>query len=79
MGGMSDEDALRQELEDLDDEIAELRRTVADARQRIGQEWDAPADEVDVATALSRVEEQEAFLRVLEDRRERLRARLGVS
>jgi small-conductance mechanosensitive channel len=76
---MSDEDALRQELRDLDEQIAELRRSVEDIRRRIGQEWDAPADEVDVATALTGAEEQEAFLRALEERRERLRERLGVS
>jgi hypothetical protein len=73
---MSD-DELRAELQDLDEQIAELRRTVTDARRRIGQEWDAPADEVDVASALTAVEEQEAFLRALEERRERLLEKLA--
>jgi F0F1-type ATP synthase membrane subunit b/b' len=71
---MSD-DELDAELRDLDEQIAELRRTAAEIRARVGRQWDAPGDEVDVVAAITAAEEQEAFLRALEDRRERLLAK----
>jgi hypothetical protein len=72
------DDELRNQLRDLEEQMAELRRSAAEIRQRVGQGWDAPQDQADVATALTEAEEQEAFLRVLEDRRQRLLERLGT-
>jgi hypothetical protein len=69
--------ALSAELQGLEEELAELRREAKEARRRIGEEADAPGDEADVAAALTAVEEQEAILRILEDRVEVLRQRLG--
>jgi prefoldin subunit 5 len=71
-------DALRAEIEDLDRQIAELKQQAAEARRRIGQQWDAPTDQAEIATGLQLAEEAEAFIRALEDRRERLAERLGA-
>jgi hypothetical protein len=55
----------------------QLRREAKEARRRIAEEADAPADAADVAAVLTAVEEQEAIIRILEDRVEALRQRLG--
>jgi hypothetical protein len=68
--------SLRDELKDLEEQIAELRRSAQEIRTRIGAGWDAPTDEVEIASALTQAEEQEAFIRALEERRDRLLERL---
>jgi biopolymer transport protein ExbB/TolQ len=68
--------SLRDELKDLEEQIAELRRSAQEIRTRIGGGWDAPTDEVEIASALTHAEEQEAFIRALEERRDRLLERL---
>ncbi|WP_433362495.1 hypothetical protein ACQPZX_30420 [Actinoplanes sp. CA-142083] len=79
---MTDEttaDQLRQELKDVDAELAELRRVVGDAQARRGQDTDTSEGYVEpeeIATALTGISETEAVIDVLEQRRERIEARL---
>jgi hypothetical protein len=69
--------ALREELRVVDEELARLRETAADLRRRIGERWDDPTDAAERATLITEAEEQEAFIEVLERRREDLLRRLG--
>jgi hypothetical protein len=69
--------ALREELQVLEDELAQLRQTTADLRRRIGERWDDPTDSAERATLITTAEEQEALIQVLEARREDLLRRLG--
>jgi len=68
---------MRDELRLVEEELAELRQTATDLRRRIGDRSDAPTDAADMAAAITAAEEQEAFLRALEARREALLRRLG--
>ena len=68
---------MRDELRLVEEELAELRQTATDLRRRIGDRSDAPTDAADMAAAITAAEEQEAFLRALEARREVLLRRLG--
>ncbi|MCW2508645.1 MAG: hypothetical protein JWP68_1793 [Modestobacter sp.] len=70
-------DALREELRALEEELAQLRATAADLRRRIGERADHPTDPEERSLLLTTAEEQEAFLEVLEQRREDLIRRLG--
>jgi F0F1-type ATP synthase membrane subunit b/b' len=69
--------ALRQELRDVEQELAQLRESAADLRRRIGERWDEPTDSAERATLITTAEEQETFIEVLENRREDLIRRLG--
>jgi F0F1-type ATP synthase membrane subunit b/b' len=69
--------ALREELRLVEEELAELRRTAAEIRRRIGDRADAPTDPAEVGATIELAEEQEALTAVLEDRREKLLERLG--
>jgi hypothetical protein len=69
--------ALREELQRVADELAQLRETVADLRRRIGERWDDPTDSAERSLMITTAEEQEAFIEVLENRREELLRRLG--
>jgi ubiquinone biosynthesis protein UbiJ len=73
VGVDDDREALRRVEEDL----ARLRRDVAEARQQIGERWDAPTDAAELAMVLTNVEQQEALIEDLEARRETLLRRLG--
>ncbi|MFI5890120.1 hypothetical protein ACIA5D_08365 [Actinoplanes sp. NPDC051513] len=79
---MTDEttaEQLRQELKDVDAELAELRRLVGDAQARRGQDSDTSEGFVEpeeIATELTGISETEAVIDVLEQRRERIEARL---
>jgi hypothetical protein len=73
----ADKAALREELRLVEEELAELRRTAAELRRRIGENADAPVDSADISAAITAAEEQEAFIAVLEARRDELRQRLG--
>jgi hypothetical protein len=81
-GRMTDEttpDQLRQALKDLDSELAELRRVTGDVQSRRGEDSDTSEgfqDPEDVATELTGLNETEAVIDVLEQRRERLEAQL---
>jgi hypothetical protein len=70
-------DALREELRLVEEELAELRPQVAEARRRIGDRSDSPTDSAELAAELTAVEEQEAVVRLLERRAEGFRERLG--
>ncbi|MBU2662719.1 hypothetical protein KOI35_04290 [Actinoplanes bogorensis] len=79
---MSDEktaDQLRQELKDLDQELAELRRVGGDAAARRGQDSDTSEGYIEpeeIATELTGIAENEAIIDTLEQRRERLEEQL---
>ena len=68
--------ALRDELQVLEDELAQLRQATADLRRRIGERWDDPTDSAERAALITTAEEQEALIQVLEARREGLLRRL---
>jgi predicted nucleic acid-binding Zn-ribbon protein len=72
------ESALRDELKDLEEQITELRRQAQEVRHRVGQQWDAPTDQAEIASELQVAEEAEAFMRALEQRRDGLLAKLGI-
>jgi bacterioferritin (cytochrome b1) len=69
--------ALRDELQRVEEELAQLREAAAELRRRIGERADDPTDPVERATVITAAEEQEAFIAVLESRREDLLRRLG--
>jgi hypothetical protein len=79
---MTDEmtaDQLRQELEGIDQELAELRRVTGDAQSRRGEDGDASEgyqESADIATELTGINETEAVIDILEQRRETVAARL---
>jgi hypothetical protein len=79
---MTDEttpDQLRQELKDLDNELAELRRVTGDVQSRRGEDSGTSEgfqEPEDIATELTGLNETEAVIDVLEQRRERLEAKL---
>jgi outer membrane protein TolC len=68
---------LREELRLVEEELAQLRETAADLRRRVGERADAPTDAAETTTLITQAEEQEAFVDVLERRREDLLRRLG--
>lgn len=68
---------LRQELRDLDAQIAELRRDTNQVRAGIGPNGDGVQNAEDIAAELTTVEEDEGVIEILEQRREAIRARLG--
>jgi hypothetical protein len=70
--------ALQDEIRAVDEELAELRRTVTGLRADIGDN-SGPNDPEDVGAAITSAEEQEALIGVLEARRERLQAKLDQS
>jgi chromosome segregation ATPase len=69
--------ALREELQAVEQELAQLRESAAGLRRRIGERWDEPTDPAERATLITQAEEQEAFIEELENRREDLLRRLG--
>jgi hypothetical protein len=74
---MSDNDDTRRRLQELESEIAQLRGDAGlDADPGSPAE---PRDQADIAAANNNLEETEALLRVLEQRRETLLEQLGGS
>jgi len=72
-------DQLRQELKDIDEELAELRRVTGDAQSRRGEDGDLSGgfqEPEDIATELTGINETEAVIDVLEQRRERVEEQL---
>jgi chaperonin cofactor prefoldin len=70
---------LRQELKDIDAEIAELRRVTGDAQARRGEDTDGSEgfqEPEDIATELTGINETEAVIDTLEQRRERVESQL---
>jgi hypothetical protein len=64
------DDELRERLRALDDELAELRH-------ELGPNSDEPRDFGDAGLAVRDMDEQQALIRALEARRERLLKQLG--
>jgi hypothetical protein len=62
----------REELRQVDEELAELRRTAVELRAQIGDRSDGPTDPAETALVITAAEEQEALIAVLESRREAL-------
>jgi hypothetical protein len=71
------DDAVREELRLVEEELAELRRTAEEARRRIGDRSDWPTDPAEIGMQITAVEEQRAVINALEARRDALRVRLG--
>jgi hypothetical protein len=70
---MTDEatpEQLSQELSDIDDELADLRKVVDDIRSRLSREASGVEDSEGVATELTGLEETQAIIGILEGRRE---------
>jgi hypothetical protein len=79
---MTDEttpDQLRQELKDIDAELADLRRLTGDVQSRRGEDGDRSEgfqEPEDIATELTGLAETEAVIDTLESRREAVETRL---
>ena len=71
----NDADA-RAEVRDIDEELASLRAQVHDLRALAGAKNSGTVDMEENASEITSVEEQEALIEVLEDRRGRLLRRL---
>jgi prefoldin subunit 5 len=74
-------DQLRQQLKDIDEQLAELRRVAGDVQSRRGEDSDTSEglqEPEDVATELTGLNETEAVIDVLEQRRERIEAKLNA-
>jgi bacterioferritin (cytochrome b1) len=70
-------DALREELQVVEEDLAQVRESAAELRRRIGSRDDDPTDPEERSMLIATAEEQEAFIEVLEQRREDLLRRLG--
>ena len=72
---------LRQELKDVEAELAELRRVGRDAQARRGQDSDTSEGYIEpeeIATELTGIAENEAIIDTLEQRRDRVQAKLDA-
>jgi hypothetical protein len=78
MAAQQPEADTRSELERVEREIAQLREQVGELRERLAEHWDDPSDGPDRTALITMAEEQEAFLAVLEARRDELRRRLST-
>ena len=79
---MSDDttpEQLRQELKDIDVQIAELRRESGGVVSSVGSNGDGVENSEDIAAGLTGVEENDAVIEILEQRREAIQRRLGES
>ena len=77
---MSDDttpEQLRQELKDIDAQIAELRRVSGGVVSSVGSDGDGVENAEDIAADLTGVEENDAVIEILEQRREAIQRRLG--
>jgi hypothetical protein len=69
-GDNSTPEPLRQELRDLDAQIAQLKGQSADVKGQVGAYSEGVQDSEEIAAGLTNVEEQEAVIGILERRRE---------
>jgi hypothetical protein len=72
-------DQLRQELKDIDAELADLRRVTGDAQSRRGEDGDQSEgfqEPEDIAQELTGLAETEAVIDIILQRRERVEAQL---
>jgi hypothetical protein len=72
---MSEQSTL-DELHEVEDDLASLRRSAAELRSSIGE--GEPGDAADRSAALTAAEEQEDFIEQLEAREAELRRRLAA-
>jgi hypothetical protein len=68
-----DRSALRQELREVEADVAELRDTAEKLRAQIGDRSYEPTDASERAALITAAEEQEALVETLETRRDKLR------
>jgi chromosome segregation ATPase len=73
MDGEDRKSALRQELEDVEADVAQLRDTAERLRTQIGDRSSEPTDASERAALITAAEEQEALVETLEVRRDKLR------
>ncbi|GAB2832393.1 hypothetical protein GCM10027176_40820 [Actinoallomurus bryophytorum] len=73
MDGEDDRSALRQELREVEADVAELRDTAVSLRAQIGDRSSEPTDASERAALITAAEEQEALVETLEARRDKLR------
>lgn len=78
MAGNREQEQSRQELRDIDAQIAELRASTDDLRAQVGGQGDGAQDSEDTAAALTNIEENEGVLNALEQRRETVLRQLGT-
>jgi F0F1-type ATP synthase membrane subunit b/b' len=71
------EEEIREELRLVEEDLAEVRKTAASLRQRIGERADEPTDAAERSALIESADEQEALVFQLEARREQLRAELS--
>jgi hypothetical protein len=69
---------LRAELRLVEEELAGVRRAVAQLRAQIGGRSDGAVDPEDTASAITAAEEQEALAEILQARRDRITAKLNA-
>jgi hypothetical protein len=72
---------LRQELKDVEEELAELRRVGRDAEARRGRDSDTSEGYIepeDIATELTGIAENEAIIDTLEQRRDLIQEKLDA-
>jgi hypothetical protein len=74
MGGVTDESA---DLAQVEQELTELRKTVAQLRRGAADDADGPGDSEDRTASITEADEQEALIAALERRRDALRQRLS--
>jgi hypothetical protein len=68
---------LREKLQEVEADLAEVRHTAMEMRRQIGERWFEPTDDPERAALITAAEEQEAFAEELTARREELLRRLG--
>jgi predicted nucleic acid-binding Zn-ribbon protein len=69
--------ALRDELQQVQRELDEVRDSAATLRRQIGERSDGAADAAETSMLLTEAEQQEAVVATLEQRMARLQQRLG--
>lgn len=69
----------REELQQIEDDLARLRGDLDEVRAPGGDRFDAPNDAGDVAAELTAEQEQQAIIATLEKRRDDLRRKLGLA
>jgi hypothetical protein len=74
----SDEAALRSELKEVEDLIAQARSGATGVHQELGGRDDGPLDAEETAVLFTTAQEQEAVRDELKLRRDKLRRRLGM-
>ncbi len=70
------EAAIQEELRIVEEELAQLRTTIAELRVRRGERWDGQIDTAEKGLLDTNLEEQQALIEGLEIRREELRQRI---